>query len=120
MNSKNVKANIGLSSLILILIVLSLVILSLLSISSARRDMVLAQRNADSVTDYYQAATKANEFIASKKEPAKADILMDAGLALRVELGEGAGLNSTVDTFKVYIKDDYEIDQSIPVWTGIQ
>ena len=47
------KVNIGLSSLILIFIVLCLSTFGLLSLSSARGDLELAERGAEAVKAYY-------------------------------------------------------------------
>ena len=49
------KVNIGLTSLILIFIILCLATFSLLSLSSARGDQSLAVRSAQAVTEYYRA-----------------------------------------------------------------
>ena len=49
------KVNIGLTSLILIFIILCLATFSLLSLSSARGDQSLAARSARAVTEYYRA-----------------------------------------------------------------
>ena len=49
------KINIGLTSLILIFIILCLATFSLLSLSSARGDQSLAARSARAVTEYYRA-----------------------------------------------------------------
>ena len=52
------KVNIGLSSLILIFIVLCLSTFGLLSLSSARGDLELAERGAEAVKAYYEADSK--------------------------------------------------------------
>ena len=58
------KANIGSSSLILIFIVMCLVTFGMLSLTSARSDLSLANRNADAVAEYYRAIRKARHFTA--------------------------------------------------------
>ena len=56
------KANIGSSSLILIFIVMCLVTFGMLSLTSAKSDLSLANRNADAVTEYYRADTEGEAF----------------------------------------------------------
>ena len=111
------KANIGSSSLILIFIVLCLATFGLLSLGNARGDELLSVRNAAAVKEYYRADGLGEEFLrqvdqslqkadAGSVETVKeqvlaefgdyyredrksflTDIPMDAGQALRVELG---------------------------------
>lgn len=58
------KVNIGLSSLILIFIVLCLSTFGLLSLSSARGDLELAQRGAQAVREFYEADSKGQQWLA--------------------------------------------------------
>ena len=58
------RMNVGISSLILIFIVLCLVTFGLLSMSSARNDLTMAERNGDSVKEYYRADGEGERFIA--------------------------------------------------------
>lgn len=60
--SKN-KVNIGVSSLILIFIVLCLATFGLLSLSSAQGDIKLAERNGEAVRGYYEADNKGQEWL---------------------------------------------------------
>ena len=151
------KMNIGISSLILIFIVLCLVTFGLLSLSSARNDLILAERNGDAVKEYYRADSEGEKFIAMAEDRLKkiaaesgandlsevpaarlkeelgefydegehtirTDISMERGQALHVELDiekdSRRGTFCSVRSFYVYNQEDYDIDQSIPVWTG--
>lgn len=56
------SANIGSASLILIFIVLCLGTFGLLSLTSAKNDLDLAERNGAAVSGYYQADAKGEEF----------------------------------------------------------
>ncbi|MDD3251530.1 MAG: short-chain dehydrogenase [Lachnospiraceae bacterium] len=144
------KANIGSSSLILIFIVLCLATFGILSLSNARRETVLSEKNAAAVQAYYQTDSKGTEFFAQAAQSLKAapadaaaevvkaealavfgsyynqetgrfstDIPMEHGQALRVELEpDWDARRCRVCAWNVYQKEDYEIDQSIPVWTG--
>lgn len=58
------KANIGSSSLILIFIVLCLATFSILSLSNAKREAVLSEKNAAAVQAYYRADSEGVAFLA--------------------------------------------------------
>lgn len=67
-------ATIGSASLILIFIVLCLGTFGLLSLSSAKNDLDLAERNGRSVSSYYRADAEGEAFLA------KVDALLQEGL----------------------------------------
>lgn len=145
------KVNIGASSLILVFIVLCLAVFGLLSLSNARGDMALAQRNAHAVTGYYEADNKGQQWLreidqilieemAAGQDSSQCslnikdrlgdiydrergiivtDIAMDRGQSLRIELMLVCGKNRfEVISWYVYNSDEYEIDDSMPVWDG--
>ncbi len=137
------RAGIGSASLILIFIVLCLATFGILSLGNARREDALSERNAAAVEAYYQADSKAEAFVGmvdralhgeEEKEAALAavgeyvqpetgtvltDIPMDAGRALRVELAvDWEKRTYAVLAWNVYERETYEIDSSVPVWTG--
>ena len=133
------KANIGSSSLILIFIVLCLVTFSVLSLGNAKREDALSRRSADSVQEYYRADAAGETFLQLADQAllkGDKDSLMpylqsasgtllyrcghvNAGQALRVELVlDWEQKTYQVLSWKVYHQEDYEIDQSIPVWSG--
>ena len=60
------KVNIGLSSLILIFIVLCLSTFGLLSLSSARGDLELAERGAQAAKEFYEADSKGQQWLAGR------------------------------------------------------
>ncbi len=138
------RINIGTASIILIFIILCLAVFSLLSLSDGKSALVLSRRHADSVTAYYQADTQGQLFIQTAAVSLKEDgvaaealkkaagtlpegsesgigesgrlyceIPMNAGQALRVEL---SGEDAAVLACYVYNKEDYAIDDSLPVW----
>lgn len=146
------KANIGSPSLILIFIVMCLVTFGMLSLSTAKSERNLAERNASAVTEYYRAdgegeafyqmVLKKGEEIREKSqdpqeqrqllsrefgdayEPDKgtvtAMIPMERSQALNIELvfpPEGKE-DIRISKWKVIQTEDYEIDHSMPVWTG--
>lgn len=146
------RANIGSSSLILIFIVMCLVTFGMLSLTSAKNDLSLAERNAAAVTEYYRADREGEAFYAMAAEAVEMacsqsgdgaerekllsaalgeyyqadektvamETAMDRAQALHVELKPvltGAG-GLEVAEWKVIMTEDYEIDMSLPVWTG--
>lgn len=140
------RINIGTASIILIFIILCLAVFSLLSLSDGKSSLVLARRRADSVTAYYQADSLGQQFVqtaftalkdgrtAGEAVSEAASVLpegaesgideagrlycelpMSAGQALRVELD---GDELSVLASYVYNKEDYSIDNSLPVWVA--
>lgn len=142
------RANIGSSSLILIFIVLCLATFSMLALGNARREEFFSEKNAAAVEEYYRADTLAEEFVAfagqtlrqiyqteaagkeqvlermgdyynEETDTLRTDISMAAGQALRVELGvDWETGDCRILAWNVYQQEDYEIDQSVPIWTG--
>lgn len=123
---------IGLSSIILILLVLCLSVFSLLSLSDAKNALSFAERRADSVRAYYEADSAAQKRIRDiSKELEKGGTLSGAGEAgtllldfpmvsgqsLRVELGQSQS-RLTILSYYVYNSEEYEIDSRLPVWGG--
>ncbi len=56
------RANMGTPTLILIFMILCLVTFGMLSLSTAKSEWNLAQRNADSVAEYYRADKEGEVF----------------------------------------------------------
>jgi len=105
MKDKQTKImNIGASSLVLILIVMVLATFGILSLSGARNDWNLAQKNAASVRNYYEAANTAEEFLQStdkklisvmKKETDPEQCKKDTAVALKEYYDPESGTVST-------------------------
>lgn len=149
------KINIGLTSLILIFIILCLATFSLLSLSSARGDQGLAARSARAVTEYYRADAEGEKWLKQadailqkstvsgimSQEEIKTlagnvalqlgcdlneetgyistDISMERGQALHIDLAlTGDEKRYEIRSWYVYDNGNYEIDDTIPVWTG--
>ena len=64
-NNNRSPVSIGISSLILIFVMLCLLTFSVLSLVSARADMRLSQRSADRTAAYYDAENRANDILLS-------------------------------------------------------
>ena len=130
------KINIGLTSLILIFIILCLATFSLLSLSSARGDQSLAARSARAVTEYYRADAEGEKWlkqadaILQKEMTKKAmdqeeiqalakKMALDRGQALHIDLALTGDENRyEVRSWYVYDSGNYEIDDFMPVWDG--
>ena len=140
------RVNIGTASIVLIFIILCLSVFSLLSLSDGKSALTFAQRKADSVTAYYEADSAGQAFLhrffaavsdGSSEEDALnqaaaglpdgsetgfrtsgtpyCEIPMTAGQALCIEIDPAA---SAPAAYYVYNKEDYLIDDSLPVWGG--
>ena len=72
-------------------------------------DQALLKGDKDSLAPYLQSDTGTY----------CTDVSMDAGQALRVELNfDWEKKTYKILSWKVYHQEEYEIDQSIPVWSG--
>lgn len=131
MTGTGAKVNIGAASLVLIFIVLCLSTFGLLSLSSARSDLTLAQRSADSVRGFYQADQKGQQWLRQVDEDLKAgrldpgqgtvstDIPMERGQSLHIDLSLNPDASWQIASWYVYNSQEYEIDTSMPVWDGV-
>ena len=65
MNSENRRSvtSIGITSFVLIFVMLCLLTFSVLSLATARADLRLSQRSADRTTAYYDAENRANDIL---------------------------------------------------------
>lgn len=146
------RANIGTPTLILIFMILCLVTFGMLSLSTAKSEWNLAQRNADSITEYYRADKEGEAFYQlvlqevnhAQKEDGDSQTVKNT---LSRELGDyydsQTGTISTqipmkrsqslaiklnvlpdqkgkilISQWKVIQTEEYEIDDSLPVWKG--
>ena len=123
-SSRN-KVNIGITSLILIFIVLCLSTFALLSLSSAKGDLNLAERNARAVTGYYEADTKGQQWVAEQNrkfqagKPVSTDIPVGQGQSLHIDLVEGESHDRyEIGAWYIYDSGEFEIDSRLQVWTG--
>lgn len=146
------KANIGSPSLILIFIVMCLITFGMLSLSAAKSEWNLAERNASAVTGYYRADGEGEAFYQMVLEKAAqvrensldpqerrqllarelgeaydpeegtvtVQIPMERSQALFIELvfQPEEREDIQISKWKVIQTEDYEIDNSMPVWTG--
>ena len=141
-----IRITIGISSIILIFMILCLAVFSLLSLSDAKSALTFAQKRADTVQIYYEADAEAQKFIrdyralyAELQQPAAiiselystlpvgSQLTTDDETVIVCELpmrsGQVLHLELEVDgsdilSYYVYNNTDYVIDTDLPVWDG--
>ena len=119
------RITIGISSIVLIFMILCLAVFSLLSLSDAKSALTFAQKRAETVQIYYEADIEAQKFIrdyraldAEQKQPEAAvvyELPMRSGQTLHLELSADS---SDILSYYVYNNTDYVIDSDLPVWGG--
>ena len=119
------RITIGISSIVLIFMILCLAVFSLLSLSDAKSALTFAQKRAETVQIYYEADIEAQKFIrdyraqdAEQKQPEAAvvyELPMRSGQTLHLELSADG---SDILSYYVYNNTDYVIDSDLPVWGG--
>ncbi len=141
------RISIGISSIVLIFMILCLAVFSLLSISDAKSALTFAQKRADTVNIYYEADTTAQTWIRDyrkiyeEQKDAERTIKLMSGW-MTEECAMTLSENGTVicdfpmhsgqtlhleleadgtDVLSYYVMNDldYEIDSDLPVWGGV-
>ena len=95
------KVNIGAASLVLIFIVLCLATFGLLSLSSAKGDLSLAERQAEAVSAYYAADSK--------------EWVRQVDAVLQEEMGHSDDSSSASDAVKARLGEIYHQDEGMVV-----
>lgn len=115
----------GISSIILIFLILCLSVFSLLSISDAKSALSFAERHAASVQAYYEADAAGQAFIRDCRKSSLAPDSASGTITHEIPIGSGQMLfielsadGNSVLSYYVYNSSDYVIDSRIPVWTG--
>lgn len=108
------KVNIGLTSLILIFIILCLATFSLLSLSSARGDQSLALRSAQAVTEYYRADAEGEKWLKQadailQKETVTGNMSQEEIKTLAGNVASELGCN--IDETTGYISTDISMER---------
>lgn len=126
---------LGGSSLLVIFAVLALTVFALLSLSTVRADVRLADASAKAVEDYYAADCKAQEILARIRMggpvPEGVEVRGLDGYAilrytvpisdtqeLQVEIGQYADLSCEVLRWQAVPSGEWEFDEGFDVWTG--
>ncbi len=111
---------IGITSIILIFIVLCLSVLALLSLNQASRGYASVEKNGAWVKAYYEADSQAQRWIHSVKQGGgdgtlTADFPIAGDQSLHVEL---APESLEILSYQVITNETLTIDDSLPVWQG--
>lgn len=111
---------IGITSIILIFIVLCLSVLALLSLNQAARGYASVKKNGEWVAAYYEADSQAQQWIHSQKQAGAPDALtadfpIAGDQSLHVEL---APETLRILSYQVITNETLTIDDSLPVWQG--
>ena len=119
------RITIGISSIVLIFMILCLAVFSLLSLSDAKSALTFAQKRAETVQIYYESDIEAQKFIrdyraldAEQKQSETTivyELPMRSGQTLHLELSADG---SDILSYYVYNNTDYVIDSDLPVWGG--
>ncbi len=139
------RISIGISSIVLIFLILCLSVFSLLSLSDAKTALDFSRRRADSVKGYYETDKAGQTFLrdftlalkesgnlddaaakAAENLPEESSISLTETGTLLCELPMAAGqalkieLSETGEllSYHVYNSVDYVIDTRLPVWGG--
>ncbi|MGN0701918.1 MAG: hypothetical protein ACI4KL_01925 [Lentihominibacter sp.] len=113
------KATIGISSLLVVFIVLCLVTFACLSLSTARSDFDFAEKNAARKTAYYNACNEAEALISDslsgKSEDTSWAVPIDDKSELQVEIEIGSGGSYTIRSWQVVptVKHDYNQNMNL-------
>ena len=120
------RMTIGISSIVLIFMILCLAVFSLLSLSDAKSALTFAQKRAETVQIYYESDIEAQKFIrdyrsldAEQKQSETTivyELPMRSGQTLHLELSADG---SNILSYYVYNNTDYVIDSDLPVWGGV-
>ena len=128
------KINVGISTTIMIFVILCLVVISTLCVIEANNSMELAKKNAQSVRNYYLADSIAIEVIDSLILGQPADIKYDSYkkgghdyISYSVNVDDQRQLNVLlkdtndkliIEKWEVSNRTEWLIDDSITVWDG--
>lgn len=117
---------VGIITILTVLLVLCLTIFSALTLSSARADLALSERSAETVQAYYhadaQAAQLYAEFVAGDSSEMEATIPMTDTQSLYLHLvRQGTGRQVEILAWRTTAAQSGEtvdIDDTLPVWNG--
>lgn len=110
-NKSNGFPNIGLSSLLIVFLILCLTTFALLALSTAKSDNTLSEKLADHRTDYYAASSQAEEILAQ----------IDAILEQKQNQSLAGADFSNIDNTSISINTEENLDvlsYSVPMKNG--
>jgi len=113
-NKRRRPVNVGMASLFAVLIVLCLVIFAVLSGMTAKSELALAQKAADSLSAYYAAEYRAVEKLAGISESGSFTEEIDENRELRV-VYRIADDRIVIDEWAVAVKETEKPEQTLGV-----
>lgn len=123
MEKNRKQTSIGIPSMALVFMVMCMSVIGLLSLRKADDYWDMVQRNGKAVQEYYKADSLGEEYLRQatanpESVPMVAEIPIRQDQVLRIELEPGADGGLQVAVWKTVNQEDYEIDDSMPVWDG--
>lgn len=119
---QSMPALVGASSLLVIFSCLCLAVFAVLSIATVQMNQRLTKPGTDSVTEYFAADTRANEWLAELRESGAEGIYTHfEPISDTQELGCEVALDGTGYVILTWQKRpivDWEADDSLDVWDG--
>lgn len=113
---------IGIPTILTILLVVILTIFSVLTFSAAQADWQFSQKNAQTVSAYYEADAKAEQlsaaFAAGSAPSFTATIPITENQSLYIRLERTIGQNYRRIAWRIITKPAAVSEQTLPVWTG--
>lgn len=112
--------NIGMSSILVIIVILCLVCFAGLSLASANADYQLSVKLRDRSENYYKAVSQANiDLYNAKKESPESENSFDQTYSLNEnQVLHVTASNDSVTTFKIETVKEPEIDDSLSLLLG--
>ena len=113
---------VGVITILTVLLVLCLTIFASLTLTSARADLALSQRNAETVRAYYRADAEAVElyraFAAGTEDELDTAIPMTGAQSLHLHLVRAADGGVEVRAWQTVSQEEALPDDHLPVWDG--
>lgn len=113
---------VGVVTILTVLLVLILTIFSALTLSTARADLALSQRNADTVQAYYAADAQAAKLYADFAESGDSEletaIPMTDTQSLYLHLTRQDNGSILTLAWQTQSEEETELDEHLPVWDG--
>jgi hypothetical protein len=113
---------VGVVTILTVLLVLCLTVFSALTLSTARSDLALSHRNADTVRAYYEADAQAArlyaDFTGGDVPELETAIPMTETQSLYLHLIRQADGSVLTLAWRTQAEEETELDDHLPVWDG--
>lgn len=102
------RISIGISSIVLIFLILCLAVFSLLSLSDAKTALSFSERHTDAVRTYYAADAQAQTFIRDYRKALAAGAALSSGTDVISTVSAAAGADGSQDTGEIQMTGSLE------------